>query len=219
MKIWLSVALGALLHVTALAPLAAAPFDDPAPPAPAPTPVPGPGPRPVPGEAPIPTPPPEAFAAGEVARAAQSQLFSVALVLADNSNGGTKLPPALEKAIADVRDFLPYRSFRLVDSGLTRTSREGTLVLRGDNGDEYRAQMLLYPSDRGPDNHSFFFEGFRLDVRAPQGSKNANGAPRPPVQNALNASFRIDRGETVVVGSARLESVEGAIIVLLTAVP
>jgi hypothetical protein len=40
-------------------------------------------------------------------------------------------------------------------------------------------------------------------------------APQP----ALRASFRIDEGETVVVGSSRLDGGDDALIVLLTAVP
>lgn len=172
------------------------------------TPPPGPpvaAPAPRPSDTPAPRAPSEADE--------QSQLFSVALVLADNSAAtAAKLPPALDKAIGDVRDFLPYKSFRLLDSGLTRTRREGSLFLRGDNGREFRVQMVLYPSD----NHgvpSFVFETFRLDLLP--GTQGVMAK----LTTVLTASFRVDRRETVVVGSAKLESVDGAIIVLLTAVP
>lgn len=140
-------------------------------------------------------------------------MFSVALVLADNAPAtAAKLPPALDKAIGDVRDFLPYKSFRLLDSGLARTRREGSLFLRADNGREFRVHMMLYPSE----NHgvaSFVFENFRLDLLP--GTQGVVAK----LTTVLTASFRVDRGETVVVGSAKLESVDGALIVLLTAVP
>jgi hypothetical protein len=198
MKTRLALALGLLVSLAANPAIATAEETaSPAPPAasPAPSQTDTPAPRP-------PSP------AGE-----QSQLFSVALVLADNSPASAaKLPPALDKAIGDVRDFLPYKSFRLLDSGLTRTRREGSLFLRGDNGREFRVQMVLYPSD----NHgvpSFVFESFRLETRP------ASGDVMNKPATVLTASFRVDRGETVVVGSAKLESVDGALIVLLTAVP
>ncbi|MDX1997835.1 MAG: hypothetical protein SF066_08960 [Thermoanaerobaculia bacterium] len=198
MKTRLTPALVLLLSLTAV-PLLASAEDTPAPPPPAASPT------PLPSETPAPRAPSEADE--------QSQLFSVALVLADNSPAAAaKLPPALDKAIGDVRDFLPFKSFRLLDSGLIRTRRDGSLFLRGDNGREFRVQMVLYPSD----NHgvpSFVFETFRLETRP------ATGAVMEKPVTVLTASFRVDRGETVVVGSAKLESVDGAIIVLLTAVP
>lgn len=198
MKTRLALALGLLLSLTA-GPLLASAEETPSPAPPAAAPAARPS------DTAAPRAPSEADE--------QSQLFSVALVLADNSpTAAAKLPPALDKAIGDVRDFLPYKSFRLLDSGLTRTRREGSLYLRGDNGREFRVQMVLYPSD----NHgvpSFVFENFRLETRP-----LSDGVMAKPA-SVLTASFRVDRGETVVVGSAKLESVDGAIIVLLTAVP
>jgi hypothetical protein len=44
--------------------------------------------------------------------------FSVALVLGDQQGASTpdNLPPGAKKALADMRDFLPFKSYRLLDS-------------------------------------------------------------------------------------------------------
>jgi hypothetical protein len=47
--------------------------------------------------------------------------FSVALVLGDMQGGNTPdaLPAGAKKAIADMRDFLPYKSYRMLDASWT----------------------------------------------------------------------------------------------------
>ena len=52
------------------------------------------------------------------------------LVLGDLQAGSTpdNVPPAAKKALADMKDFLPYKSYRLLDSQWTsgrRTWRHG----------------------------------------------------------------------------------------------
>jgi hypothetical protein len=64
--------------------------------------------------------------------------FSVVLLLGETQNpgGGDGLPPApaLRKALSDVKDFLPYKSYRVLD---TEWLRSGSTRMRGLDDQEY----------------------------------------------------------------------------------
>jgi len=161
-----------------------------------------------------------------------SQLFHVTLVAASKSGGGTaagNLPKGVAKALDDIKDFLPYQSYRVVDSALVRASREAHPRLEGPDGSLYRADMVFREAPQESGVRSFLVEHFELgkeprmeDLEAVmdgrRGGAMAQVAPLAPEPN-LTASFRIAKGETVVVGSSRLDGDDDALIVLLTAVP
>lgn len=161
-----------------------------------------------------------------------SQLFHVTLVAASKSGGGTaagNLPKGVAKALDDIRDFLPYQSYRVVDSALVRASREAHPRLKGPDGAIYTADMLFREAPQEGGGRSFLVEHFELSrmptmeelesvMDRPRGGAMARVAPLAPEPN-LTASFRIAKGETVVVGSSRLDGGDDALIVLLTAVP
>ena len=67
----------------------------------------------VPAETPPPSPP-----GFHARRAALPQGFSVVLVLGDIQGASTPddVPPAARKALVDMRDFLPFKSYRLLDA-------------------------------------------------------------------------------------------------------
>jgi hypothetical protein len=77
------------------------------------------------------------FAARAGAQATQRG-FSVILLLGETQGvpGGESLPPApaIRKALADVKEFLPYKSYRVLD---TQWSRSGSTHMRGPDGEEY----------------------------------------------------------------------------------
>lgn len=166
-------------------------------------------------------PSPRPGAAG--ATNAESHLFHVTLVAASREAVAApagELPPGVAAALADLRDFLPYRGYRVVDSALLRTTGAARARLAGPGGERYEAELRFRPLDG-----SFLVEHFALrkepTVPQPETPGTSRGpalAPRAP-EPALETSFRIARGETVVVGSSRLESGGGALIVLLTAAP
>jgi hypothetical protein len=97
------------------------------------------------------------------------QGFSVVLLLGDLQGGTTadNVPPAARKALADMKDFLPYKSYRLLDTAWTLASNNGV-----------RSTMRL----RGLENQEF--------------ELNLNGAPAPaPSAPArLNLSFGLSEG-------------------------
>jgi hypothetical protein len=75
--------------------------------------------RPVPSTTPpAETPPPSPAAFAQTRRATLPQGFSVVLVLGDIQGTTTAddVPPAARKALVDMREFLPFKSYKLLDA-------------------------------------------------------------------------------------------------------
>lgn len=82
---------------------------------------------------------------GTTALAQPSTLGMVTIVLVEGSlepGASSELPPAAAKALADMKDFLPFKSFRLVDGasmvnvpGFARERFDSTIRLRGSTYD------------------------------------------------------------------------------------
>jgi hypothetical protein len=68
--------------------------------------------------------------------------FSVVLLIgeAQNASGGDGLPPApaLRRALGDVKDFLPYKSYRVLD---TQWLRGGSTRMKGLDDQEYDVDL------------------------------------------------------------------------------
>lgn len=141
----------------------------------------------------------------------KTQLFQI-VILTGSIDGAEELkglPKNAEKAISDLRNFLPYKHYVLVDSALLRmgshagpsqTSLQGKVD--ADTIDfvaamRYREQDARISVDQ-----------FEL-VREHQQRR----------RSLLETSFALVRGETVVVGTSKLDGTGKALIVLVTAVP
>lgn len=159
----------------------------------------------------------------------ESRLFHVALVLAErgpDGDGDGRLPAAVQKALDDIRDFLPYDRYRVVDSALVRSAGNGEATLRGPDGTPHRASFLFTETEVDGrtmlDVRHFALHRGSREMPAPRERSGGPAvAPEAP-ERPLSASFRMDVDETVVVGSSSLEggaSGQRALIVLLTAVP
>lgn len=163
----------------------------------------------------------EAPRAHNVIGTGPSQMFYVALVVAANEAtpaSPQSLPKGVEKAIANVRDFLPFNTYRLADAAMVRANGSGKVLLKGPNDDQYVASLYY----RDPENNgSFLIDQFELTKQkmpTPNAKPLAPGVAPLPAEQPLALSFRISRGETVVVGSSSLGAGR-AMIVVLTAVP
>jgi hypothetical protein len=79
------------------------------------------------------------------------QGYSVVLVLGDMQAGSTpdNVPPAAKKALADMKDFLPYKSYRLLDSQWTLGSSNVSTRLRGADDQDYSLMMSARLLDDG----------------------------------------------------------------------
>jgi hypothetical protein len=228
-----------------------------------------------------------------------AQGFSVVLVLADlqASTAPDDVPPAARRALADMKDFLPYKSYKLLDAAwiLGQGTTGTTTRLRGPEEQEYELRMSTQLSSptrsftSTPDaqgarttTNTTVFVRFTLneamsseiahveaalaqearrstettrasqereivrleaELRAAEQQKNETKArelraalararnrpdrsaqaTRPPSKRfsgtIIDTSFNMEVGETVVVGTSRLQGNSRALIALLTAVP
>jgi hypothetical protein len=86
--------------------------------------------------------------AATVAHAQPQRGFSVVLLLGETQGtaaGADGLPPApaLRKALADVKDFLPYKSYRVLD---TQWLRGGSTRMKGPDDQEYDVELDSIPA-------------------------------------------------------------------------
>jgi hypothetical protein len=81
------------------------------------------------------------------------QGFSVVLVLGEmQGNGATdSVPAAARKALADMKDFLPYKSYRFLDTQWTLCCGRSPNANRLRGPDEQDYDLELSPSSTGPD--------------------------------------------------------------------
>jgi hypothetical protein len=149
--------------------------------------------------------------------------FSVILAVGDLQGGAPTrdLPPAASKALADMSQFLPYKSYELLDARWILGSPRSTSLIRGPENREYELELRTSArSDSGVQigfnlrdpRQAFPFvggRGFR------NGSEMVRVVKHPG--RIIDTTFNMDVGETVVVGTSRLQG-DRALIVLLTAV-
>lgn len=149
-----------------------------------------------------------------------TQLFQIVLLRASRKGADDidGLPKSAEKALADVRDFLPFKHYALLDSAIVRmaygTAGEVTMT----------PYQVKFSYDRKNDTISIWQFTVMPPRKVEQPSPPSGAAgPRAPVapeaiKPLISTSFQMDRGETVVVGSSKLAGDE-ALLVLLTALP
>jgi len=135
------------------------------------------------------------------------QAFSVAILLGDVHGSSTpdNVPAGAKKALADVREFLPYKSYRLLDTQWIRCCAGPNVSgqLRGLDEEEYAFQI-------GINNIS----GTRLTANFTL----TDVAAAPFKKPIMSSNFSMETGETVVIGTSSLKG-EKALVILLTAVP
>lgn len=135
--------------------------------------------------------------------------FLVTLLVADNSDRPQlDLPGGAARALADLRQFLPYKGYRFVDSGSVRALREGEFRLGTDPS--FRVRLRFSWNDF-PVRKELTLDGFMLQeiLRTEDGGED--------YKQLLSTSFSLSVGETVVVGTSKLNGNNEALIVLLTA--
>ncbi|HEV7785667.1 MAG TPA: hypothetical protein VGQ28_10055 [Thermoanaerobaculia bacterium] len=154
-----------------------------------------------------------------------TQSFQLLLLAASTHKaaGDPDVPAGAQKALADLRGFLPYKDYKLLDSTWLRATQdrptEGRVVGRGDQGYSVKLQF------RTTGNDQMFLDRFQLNEElmsqrpASEAKKGEPGiAPRAP-RDLISTSFSLKKGETIVVGTSKLDGSDEALVVLLTAVP
>lgn len=138
--------------------------------------------------------------------APQTQVFHLVLLAAGNKPNGPAptLAPGAQKALDDLKGFLPFKSYRTVDTALIRVTRSDVARARvaalGPGG--YKVSLRFWSG--GPDGKKLTIDGFSLD--------DEKG-------DLIQTSFAMDVGETVVVGTSSVGGSEEALVAILTAVP
>ncbi|HEY0513530.1 MAG TPA: hypothetical protein VGH73_16595 [Thermoanaerobaculia bacterium] len=151
--------------------------------------------------------------AGPQTRNLQILLLSAAL---KPGTATPEIPENARKALAEVRKFLPFKSYQLVDAAWMRvTEGEGAQGrLGGAGGGAYQVKLRFQRGDQ--ETPSLFFDHFELSQEMVVQTKDG---PHYDVRRLIDTTLNVKVGETVVVGTSKADGADGALVVLLTAVP
>lgn len=151
--------------------------------------------------------------------APQTQVFQLHLLEGSTSGTGfpADLPPGARKALEDLRGFLPYKSYRLLDSAWLPTTGLVQARLVGDGGASYDTD-LRFKRVGALEEKRLLVELFRMREEGTSPALMEQGKLRPPRQ-LITTSFGMEVGETIVVGTSRIDGAsDKAFVILLTAV-
>jgi hypothetical protein len=115
------------------------------------------------------------------------QGFSVVLVLGDGQSTtvADNVPPAARKALGDMKDFLPYRGYRLLDAAWILGSQRSTSRLRGPDDQEY--QLTLRTTQLAGGRVSVAFQLQEQSAVSVVTSRDADEAARRAEEGELQA--------------------------------
>ncbi len=162
----------------------------------------------------------------------ETRLLQVIMIEATMSDLPAEgIPRAAMQSLADMRDILPYKGYRLLDTALLRTASHANATLKGPGGRPFSVHLSMdqprarAEEEEGPD---LFFRSFRVAEAGTESPPEPEGtdtkesyAPRAPKapRTLISTSFGMDVGETLIVGSSRLDGDQTALILLVTALP
>jgi hypothetical protein len=189
---------------------------------------PAPAPVPRPEAAPRPGAPPEGTLKTPAPPSERTFTFQLVLLAAsvDGPARFENVPANAQKALADVKDFLPYKSYQLLDLAWLRSSRSAEAQLAGPDGRTLSAQIRFYSPQDEPQRievqrlvvvEANVLPTLLIEPPRTDGAPTAT-APRP-LRPLLETSFGMRSGETVVVGTSKLDGPSKALVVLLSALP
>jgi len=146
--------------------------------------------------------------------APHTQPFQLVLLVADQQPGD---PPTLsknaQKALDDLRGFLPYKGYHLLDTAWLRTTGMVRARLVGKDGISY--SVRLYCRGIGAEGgKDLYVRDFDVNEESSSAIQKENRGPR----SILSTSFGLKVGETLVVGTSKLDGGD-ALVFLLTALP
>jgi len=148
----------------------------------------------------------------------QESTLIVTLAATDSPSTPSNLPPGAQRAVEDIKAFLPYEGFRVLDTGWLKTSRQGQTTLTGPTGFEVGLVFRGNPTSNEP----LLIEEFQMTVLEPAVvlPEGVQGDTHGAYQRlVLETSFSMSVGETVVVGTSKLNgnNEPTALVILLTA--
>jgi hypothetical protein len=139
--------------------------------------------------------------------APRTQVFQLVLLAAGNKPNGPAptLSEGAQKALDDMRKFLPFTSYRMLDTALLRVTQDdvGQAQVAGFTVHPYKVAMRFRTG--GADGKELFIDGFGLD--------------EPNGRDLIQTSFSMNVGETVVVGTSSVGAEQDSLVAILTALP
>ena len=173
-----------------------------------------------------------------------TRLVQINLLAASKSGDSdlSDLPINTRKAIEDIKDFLPFKSYKILDTSLVRAlvtsprrgGRMAKTFMTGPDGAKLQIELSLTGEKNSNELYVHRFEvgqdimsRFRPMPLTPEQERQVNPgapaiAPRAELLDMgalISTSFTATVGQTVVVGSSRLNGGDEALIVLFTALP
>jgi hypothetical protein len=135
-----------------------------------------------------------------------THLFQVVVLIGSKemSKPSTDVPNNVRAALDDIGQFLPYKSYRMVDTVLIRSAGQGRGVMAGPDDHDYLVHLRY---EKNGLTGKLFVKDFQLN----DPSRNANSI-------LIQTSFEVNLRETIVVGSSKLNGGGEALVVLFTAV-
>ncbi len=130
--------------------------------------------------------------------------------------GGTEVPGNVQKALADLKGLLPYKSYEVLDTAWMSGTQERDMAARlvDHQGAVYEVSLRFHDTGSAADR-SLFIDAFRLKA-------NAFELPEARVVRPggvlIDTSFGVKEGETIVVGTSKTTGSNEALVVLVTAV-
>lgn len=148
-----------------------------------------------------------------------SQRLQLHLLVAGRDRG--QIPEALNagprKALEDLAAVLGYQSFVLLDSALVVTVDSARANLAGPGGLILDATLRVR-AVTGLENDKLLVDlSLVVPGRQEQAQAAGGGGFRPG--SLLNTSLSLEAGETVVVGTSRVDGGDEGLVLLLTALP
>ena len=139
--------------------------------------------------------------------APRTQVFQLVLLAAGGKQNGPAptLSKGAQKALDDMKEFLPFIHYRMLDTALLRVTQDDVAqgTVGGLSVHPYKVTMRFRAG--GADGKALFIDGFGLD--------------EPNDRDLIQTSFSMDVGETVVVGTSSVGSAQEALVAILTALP
>jgi hypothetical protein len=150
-----------------------------------------------------------------------TQSFQITLLVAGDKPGtaGAELASAVRKAVDELRELVPYESYEVLDTlwlrGTAGNLMRGRLVGRDETGHEL---LLRFRALGGPDSKDLFVDNFSLTEEPGNNLQKPGGGTRGP-RRVLDTSFGLKSGQTIVIGTSKLDGGEESLVILLTSVP
>ncbi|HKI05328.1 MAG TPA: hypothetical protein VKK31_25335 [Thermoanaerobaculia bacterium] len=162
---------------------------------------------------------PATQAAQQGAASPQNKNLQILLLSAALKPGpaGPEIPENAQKALADLKKFLPFKSYQLIDAAwLSATELQAARGrLAGSGGATYKVELRFRTMTDGG-VRSLFMDHFELSQEI---VVQRTDGPQYGERDLIRTTFSIKEGETIVVGSSKADGADGALVVLLTAVP